>query len=78
MGIKIHMGTVFSPWGRMYSKSEKLDDEIKYFPSSKTIKEMCEQSKVVLYGIPGKSNVTLGGAIASDTHGKDNILGWKF
>ena len=31
-----------------------------------------------IHGIPGKSNVTLGGAVASDVHGKDSSWGGSF
>lgn len=31
-----------------------------------------------LYGTPGKSDVTIAGAVASDTHGKDNTWGGSF
>ena len=31
-----------------------------------------------LYGTPGKSDVTIAGAVASDTHGKDNNWGGSF
>ena len=46
------------------------------FVSSDTeLQEYLATSKYGLYGIPGKSNVTIGGAIAVDTHGKDNLWG---
>lgn len=31
-----------------------------------------------LFSVPGKANVTLGGALASDTHGKDSFWGGSF
>lgn len=43
-----------------------------------TILEYTNQNKKKLFGIPGKANVTLGGAIASDVHGKDNLWGGTF
>ena len=43
-----------------------------------TILEYTKQNKKKLFGIPGKANVTLGGAIASDVHGKDNLWGGAF
>ena len=43
-----------------------------------TVVEYESQNNCYLYGTPGKSNVTIGGAIASDTHGKDNDWGGSF
>jgi|TARA_Y100000389_G_scaffold188092_1_gene210254 hypothetical protein len=43
-----------------------------------TISQFINSSNQILYGIPGKSNVTIGGAVASDTHGKDNLWGGSF
>ena len=40
---------------------------------NKTITDFLVQRRLRLFGIPGKANVTIGGAIASDVHGKDNL-----
>ncbi len=46
--------------------------------SSATIGKYIENNKKFLYGIPGSPNVTFGGAIASDVHGKDSYWGKNF
>ena len=46
--------------------------------SSVTIGKYVENSKKFLYGIPGTPNVTFGGAIAADVHGKDAYWGKNF
>ena len=58
---------------------------IKYKKNSKrslivnqTIEDYVNNNMVSLYGIPGKRNVTIAGAVASDVHGKDNLWGGSF
>ncbi len=45
---------------------------------TQTISNYVDTNSKILFGIPGKSDVTLAGAIASDTHGKDNVWGGSF
>ena len=45
---------------------------------TQTISNFLNINNKILFGIPGKSDVTLAGAIASDTHGKDNVWGGSF
>ena len=45
---------------------------------NKTIFDFVVEHRLRLFGIPGKANVTIGGAIASDVHGKDNLWGGAF
>jgi decaprenylphospho-beta-D-ribofuranose 2-oxidase len=45
---------------------------------TQTISNFINTNNKFLFGIPGKSDVTLAGAIASDTHGKDNVWGGSF
>ena len=49
-----------------------------YLSPTTTINDYLLSKNKIIYGIPGKSNVTLAGAIASDTHGKDNLWGGGF
>lgn len=46
--------------------------------SNETIQSYLKRTRNLLTGIPGKSNVTIAGAIAADTHGKDNLWGGSF
>ena len=78
VGNQNSYGDCFIPKSLQAIKSEKLNTEKDFFSSSKTINDLLTANKIGLYGIPGKSNVTLGGAVASDTHGKDNIWGGSF
>jgi len=54
-----------------------LDDK-QFINSQITINEFILNQQKVLYGIPGKNNVTIAGAIASDVHGKDGFWGGSF
>ena len=57
-------------------KLKKVGDE--FFSVNETIEQYLNINKFLLYGIPGKRNVTLGGAASSDVHGKDNLWGGSF
>lgn len=58
---------------------EPTIDLKKDFISTKiSIENYLKSNNNFLYGIPGKSDVTIGGAVASDVHGKDGFWGGSF
>lgn len=57
-------------------KIESSDD--KFVNPKLTISEYMSTYKNTLTSIPGKSDVTLGGAVASDVHGKDSFYNGSF
>lgn len=66
------------PLGDYSYKDFNLDSKNEYIHSSKLLEEYMQESSKLLYGIPGKKNVTIAGAIASDVHGKDGYWGGSF
>ena len=56
----------------------KTSENIDYVFSNETIQSYLKRTHNLLTGIPGKSNVTIAGAVAADTHGKDNLWGGSF
>ena len=57
---------------------ENLNRDMYYLSPLINLDKYMYEHKNMLYGIPGKNNVTLGGAVASDVHGKDGIWGGSF
>ena len=78
IGNKNSYGDAFFPKNSIVFKNPEFTDKLNSYSSSTTLKDLLRIKGIGLYGIPGRSNVTLGGAIASDTHGKDNVWGGSF
>jgi len=58
-------------------KSTKFNNS-SFLDINLTVNEYLDNYKKIPFGTPGKSNVTLAGAIASDVHGKDGYWGGSF
>lgn len=70
-------GDVGVPVSKIIS-NKNFENTEKFLDSNLTILKYLQSHKKMLFGIPGKSSVTLGGAVASDVHGKDGAWGGSF
>ena len=66
------------PLGNFVIKNRNFLEDENFINSNLTLEEYMYKNNKMLYAIPGKSNVTLAGAIASDVHGKDSYWGGTF
>ena len=57
---------------------DSYNNDNSYLSPSMTVHDFLLSKDKFLYGTPGRSNVTIAGAVASDTHGKDNLWGGGF
>jgi len=71
-------GDAAIPLGQYGFKKEELKLEKDFISSSITIEKYISENEKMLYGLPGRNNVTLGGAVAADVHGKDGAWGDSF
>lgn len=71
-------GDVSIPYGEYQFDPEIKSNESKFVNPKLTISEYMSTYKNTLTSIPGKSDVTLGGAAASDVHGKDSFYNGSF
>lgn len=70
-------GDASIPAGKVSYKPQPVKEK-NYLDSSLSIDEIMFKEKITFFGTPGKSNVTIGGAVASDVHGKDGSWGGSF
>ncbi len=70
-------GDASIPVGNQYLNST-IDIKKDFISTKISIENYLQYDNNFLNAIPGKSNVTIGGAVASDVHGKDGIWGGSF
>lgn len=66
------------PLGNFVIKNKNFPNDKNFVNSNLTLEEYMYKNNNMLYAIPGKSNVTIAGAIASDVHGKDSYWAGTF
>lgn len=76
--ITLPIGNLNSYGDSCIPKNEFAFQSTKKNIPNRTVLETMKKNNFRFFGIPGKANVTIAGAVASDVHGKDNLWGGPF
>lgn len=71
-------GDCATPYNSFSLQIEFINKDDGFFNPKITISELLNTKDTLIYGVPGRKTVTLGGALASDVHGKDSFWGGSF